>query len=227
MMADALALKIRAKKLGVLLRDARLVAGKSMKECAQAINVTSYMIGSYEKGDNSPSLPELEGLAFFLKVPLEHFWSSDSISKSHRVQYDRSNVTKTIPLRQRIIGATLRKSRQDQDMTMTDLADQAGISTNVLRSYERGEQPIPLPELEAMSAALELPLDTFRDQDGPMGKWFTEQEAAQRFLELPSELQAFIAAPVNQPYLELAQELSEMSLDKLRSVAESLLEITF
>jgi len=226
-MADTLALKIRAKKLGVLLRDARLVAGKSMKECAEAINVTSYMISSYEKGDNSPSLPELEGLAFFLQVPLEHFWSSDSISKSHRVQYDRSNVTKTIPLRRRIIGAKLRKARQDQDMTMTDLADQVGISTNVLRSYERGEQPIPLPELEVMSAALELPLDTFRDQDGPVGKWFARQEAAQRFLELPPDLQEFIAAPVNQPYLELAQQLSEMSLSKLRTVAESLLEITF
>jgi hypothetical protein len=60
-----------------------------------------------------------------------------------------------------------------------------------------------------------------------MGKWFAQQEAAQRFLELPVELQEFVAAPVNQPYLELAQELSEMSLDKLRSVAESLLEITF
>ncbi len=226
-MVDTLALKIRAKKLGVLLRDARQAAGKSMKDCAQAIDVTSYMISSYEKGDNSPSLPELEGLAFFLQVPLDHFWSKDSISMTHRDKFDRSNVNTIIPLRQRIIGVSLRKARQEQDMTMTDLADQVGISTSVLRSYERGEQAIPLPTLEAMASALDLPLKVFRDQDGPVGKWFAQQESIQDFLDLPLELQEFIAKPTNQPYLELAQRLSEMSLEKLRAVAEGLLEITF
>ena len=39
-------------------------------------------------------------------------------------------------------------------------------------------------------------------------------------------MQQFVSKPVNQPYLELAQRLSEMSVERLRSVAEGLLEIT-
>jgi len=46
-------------------------------------------------------------------------------------------------------------------------------------------------------------------------------------LELPLELRQFVAKPVNRPYLELAMKLSNMSRDKLRSVAEDLLDITF
>jgi hypothetical protein len=55
----------------------------------------------------------------------------------------------------------------------------------------------------------------------------SQQEAIQHFLELPLELQAFVSQPINKPYLELARKLSDMSTDKLRSVAEDLLDITF
>ena len=40
------------------------------------------------------------------------------------------------------------------------------------------------------------------------------------------ELQGFVCKPINRPYLELAVRLSEMSVEKLRGVAEGLLEIT-
>ena len=53
------------------------------------------------------------------------------------------------------------------------------------------------------------------------------EEAIQHFLELPMELRQFVALAVNRPYLELARKLSTMSRDKLRSVAEDLLDITF
>jgi hypothetical protein len=52
------------------------------------------------------------------------------------------------------------------------------------------------------------------------------EEAVQHFLEMPVELRQFVVMPVNRPYLELAMKLSNMSRDKLRSVAEDLLDIT-
>jgi hypothetical protein len=55
----------------------------------------------------------------------------------------------------------------------------------------------------------------------------TQQEEIRDFLQLPDEIQAFVCKPVNRPYLELALKLSNMSTDKLRSVAEGLLDITF
>ncbi len=54
-----------------------------------------------------------------------------------------------------------------------------------------------------------------------------QQKAIQEFLTLPNELQNFVSKPVNRPYLELAKKLSGMSTDKLRSLAEDILEITF
>jgi hypothetical protein len=48
----------------------------------------------------------------------------------------------------------------------------------------------------------------------------------QHFAELSPELQDFISKPINRPYLEIAQRLGEMSVEKLRAVAEGLLEIT-
>jgi hypothetical protein len=49
----------------------------------------------------------------------------------------------------------------------------------------------------------------------------------QEFSELPSELQQFVCKPINRPYLELAMRLSDLPVDRLRTVAEGLLEITY
>lgn len=225
-MAEQRSIEIRAKKLGILLRDARIAAGKSMKDCSNVIGVSSYMIGSFEKGENSPSLPQLEGLAYYLDVPLEHFWGEEVITGMDETRIDRSNLERLIPLRQRIIGAKLRKTRQETGTTMGELAETVGVTTYILRSYERGERPIPLPELEVMAQELETPIDEFKDQDGVVGQWAAQQRAIHQFMELPPEIQEFVSKPINSPYLELAKRLSEMPVGKLRSVAEGLLEIT-
>jgi hypothetical protein len=69
-------------------------------------------------------------------------------------------------------------------------------------------------------------VEAFFDQSGPIGKWMNEQETVDEFMQLPPELRAFVCMPVNRPYLELARNLSHLSTEKLRSVAEGLLDIT-
>jgi hypothetical protein len=64
------------------------------------------------------------------------------------------------------------------------------------------------------------------DQSGPIGLWMSRQKAIQEFLQLPPDLQDFVCKPINRPYLDLAIKLSGMSTDKLRAVAEDLLDIT-
>ena len=68
---------IRTKKLGVLIRDARLSARRSVQDCAEAIGVRTGIFRSYEEGVRSPSLPELEALVYYLDLPLDHFWSKE------------------------------------------------------------------------------------------------------------------------------------------------------
>jgi transcriptional regulator with XRE-family HTH domain len=111
-------------------------------------------------------------------------------------------------------------------MTIDDVSHKVGLSPNELENYEMGETPIPLPILEALALDLNRPVKVFQDRQGPIGKWETQQRAIQSFVELSIELQTFVTKPINRPYLELAQRLSEMSVEKLRGVAEGLLEIT-
>lgn len=216
---------LRAKRLGVLIRDVRLARGVPLKECAQALGISPRVLRAYERGERSPSLPELEALAYYFQVPLDHFWGSEILSD------DESPLTqlpleKLIALRHRIIGVRLRQLREERGLSLRELAEKAQLPEGRLRAYEYGEKPIPVPDLETLAAVLDVPLRDFLDREGPLGAWQRQQEEIARFLALPEELRAFVCKPVNRPYLELAQRLSEMDVNKLRQVAEGLLEIT-
>lgn len=207
------------------MRAARLAAGKTVAECAQAIGVSPETFETYEIGDRSPSLPELEALAYFLDVPIEHFWGREVISKGKR-SLDSLDIARLNALRQRVVGAMLRQTRLESSLSPEQLAEHAGISPGQLAAFEVGEEPVPVPVLESLAAALNRPIRDFQDSSGPVGAWIARQRALGQFSELPAELQEFISKPVNRPYLELAKRLSEMSVEKLRAVAEGLLEIT-
>ena len=215
---------IREKKLGLLIRDARLAERRSIKECADAIGVKPGLFRAYEEGRRAPSLPELETLVYYLKLPISQFWGREIRSDSSSIE--SLDTVRLIALRQRMIGALLRQERNNVNMSIRHLAIETGIKQARLNSYELGEHAIPVPELESILSVLGSRIETFFDQNGPVGQWMTSQRAMQKFLELPDEMQNFVCQPVNRPYLELAMKLSDMSREKLRSVAEGLLDIT-
>lgn len=218
------ALALRAKILGTLLQDARRSKGKDVEACAQAMGVSSDTYQAYESGKESPDLPELESLAFFLEIPVEHFWSNQPLTAEAKPAPD---VNRLKQIRQRIIGAMLRQSREEAGITIEQLSQQTGFEPEKLNQFESGKLPVPIPELEAICATLNHSVKEYIDQQGPVGKWNSRQHALQQFAEMPIELQAFISKPVNRPYLDLALRLSNMSVEKLRAVAETLLEITY
>jgi transcriptional regulator with XRE-family HTH domain len=216
---------IRTKKLGVLIRDARLASRRSVQDCAEAIGVTKGIFKSYEEGRRSPSLPELEALIYYLKLPLNHFWGNEAIS-------DDASPTAALDLprlllvRQRMIGALLRQEREKVNKSVRDLSHETGIPSSRIKAYELGERSIAVPDLEVLLAALDSRVERLFDESGPVGQWMSDQKAINDFLKLPADLRAFASQPVNIPYLELARKLSTMSTDRMRSVAEGLLDIT-
>jgi transcriptional regulator with XRE-family HTH domain len=216
---------IRKKKLGLLIKVARAAVKKEMHDCAAAMGVPLDVYETYERGESAPSLPEIELLAYFLNVPLDHFWGDELISNA-KVENDHFKPENIKFLRQRMIGVLLKQARLEAGKSLEQLSEDASIDLDKLDSYERGEAAVPLPELENLSLTLNRQIKDFHDRYGPVGVWAMEQRALQGVKELPPDLQAFVSMPINQPYLELAQRLSEMSVDKLRAVAEGLLEIT-
>jgi transcriptional regulator with XRE-family HTH domain len=217
---------LRSRKLGVLIRDARLAGRMTIPECARIAGVTPGIFRAWEQGRRSPSLPELEVLTYGLNLPLRRFWSKDATSDDGPVTA-KMNLPAYVGIRQRLIGALLRQVREKAGISLPALSELSGISTARLKSYELGERPIPLPELEGLASILGGQVEMLFDQTGPIGVWMVQQRAIQDFLQLSPDMQNFVCKPINRPYLELAIKLSNMSTDKLRSVAEGLLDITF
>jgi transcriptional regulator with XRE-family HTH domain len=224
MKLDAL-YSVRAKKIGVVLRSMRSTHGKSLEECAAAMAVSLEEYKLFERGEQSPSLPQLELMAYYLKIPLEYFWNNEiPAAESHNLE--GTNRSALLNLRNRVIGALLRNRRVGQNLSVPDLADKTGLSIEQLQTYETGRSAVPFAVLEVLCEAISCPVSTFQDDRGPVGSFFVQERSTRGFKNLSPELQKFVVQPINQPYLELAKRLSEMDVDKLRSVAEGLLEIT-
>lgn len=218
--------QIRKKKLGLLIYDARKSTRRSVEECAQATGTTPEQFQEFEKGNASPTLPQLELLALYLNIPLEHFWGRDSLSEASAPEglHDKDRLAL---LRNRVIGTSLRMARNSVNFSYREITEKTGIPEEQMKRYESGEVSIPLPELELLASSLDIPIEEFYDKRGPIGRWRSQQGTYQKFLDLPPEIQQFVSKPVNRPYLELAMRLSELSAERLRAVAEVLLEITY
>jgi transcriptional regulator with XRE-family HTH domain len=210
---------LRAKMLGALMREARLDAGKSLKETAALIGTGSSTLSSYEHGRKSISLPELEILAYHLEMPIRHFLSpsTDELEVGREI-----NPEIMIMLRRRMIGAMLRKARGERDLSIRQLAELADMPPSRLSAYERGERPISIPDLESLLEILVLPIEEFMNQEGPVGEWHRNQRAFEHFSKLPHDLRGFFIQPGNEPYLHIASRFSGLELDKLESVLEAL-----
>lgn len=218
---------IRQKKLAVLLRSARLARNRAEQECAEALNVPVATYLAYERGTQPISLPEVEIMAYLFDIPVDYFWGNTALSSQKGASTpEASTFANALGLRRRIIGARLRQARENSEMSIDTLSAMTGIAVADIQTYEALKADIPLPELELLVDALGMSMQQFVDQNGLVGRWMKEQQAIRQFLDLPPDLQEFVSKPVNQPFLELAQRLSEVNVDRLRNVAEGLLEIT-
>ncbi|HEY68677.1 MAG: hypothetical protein DRI79_01950 [Chloroflexi bacterium] len=218
-------LALRNRIIGLLLRDARERAGKTKRECADTLGVSTSTITAYEEGRKPISLPELEVLAYVLNTPITHFWEREP---KLAAQEKPPPLREVLALRHRIVGALLRQARLEAGISQRELAEVLGCSASRLSAYEHGERPIPLAELELLAQHLHLPLEHFLDhQEGPVGEWHRQEETWRRFCELPREVQEFVTKPINIKYLEVAMKLAQMPAGGLRAIAEGLLDITY
>ena len=218
-------LTLRNRIIGLLLRDARERADKTKRECATALGVSTSTVTAYEEGRKSISLPELEILAYITDTPTSHFWeyAPKLAAEEEPVQLDE-----ILALRHRIVGALLRQARLEANQTQKDLAKVLGCSSGSISSYEYGERPIPLAELELVAQHLNLRMEHFLDnQDGSVGEWHRQRDVWQRFRELSPETQEFVVQPININYIEIAMKLAQMPVGGLRDIAAGLLDITY
>lgn len=213
----------RARTLGALIRQARSHARRSVEECASILGLSPEEFAAAEAGEHVVSLPELEALAIYLDLPMAHFWGSYQLPQPRELDY-----AVLLALRHKIVGGLLRQSRLDAGQTADELAEAVELPVEQLLAYESGEQAVPYLLLEKLARQVGQPLDTFLDDArGPLGRHEAANERQRRFQELPPDVQSFVIRPANINYLETAMRLSELDVDKLRTIAASILEITY
>lgn len=216
---------LRGRIVGVLIRDARLAKGYAVEQLAGMMRVSQDEIVTWEFGQATPSLPQLELLAYWLEVPVSHFISGTQtlLDQSASRRIDQHEYRQ---IRDHMIGAEVRALRESAGFTLDYLAAQTGLSIELLNAYEFGAAPIPLSHLTTLASVLRVTVASFLEGNDRVGSFLQAQELFGTFLKMEPELRQFVAKPSSHPYLELARKLAEMDSQKLRQIAEDLLEIT-
>lgn len=217
--------QLRSRKLGGLIKDARQLVGRSVEHCADLMQITPQEFSAYETGEKSPSLPQLEILAYDFQIPLEYFWE-DLTQSDYPSPGKRLDLPVLVKIRNRMIATELRLEREGKQISLEEAAHKSGLDPQQLLAYENYQAEVPLHDLEALCAVYDCQVQDLWDKKGPVGRWVRGENDLSGYRHLTEELRSFISKPINRPYIEIAQRLSEMSVDKLRAVAEGLLEIT-
>lgn len=217
----------RAQRIGRTLAIQREINHKPVEETAKYLGISPDDWMRFETGDSSPSLPQLESLSYFFHVPLDIMLTDTAAGITKEV--DPSKVAALISLRDRIIAATIKRTRMEQNRSQNDLALSLETDEATITELESGKISIPLPDLEVICSELGISMKTLSSvQD-----MNSQQEANtipaknEESLSLPQDLYDFVANAANLPYIQLAKKLSEMDAGKLRGIAEGLLEITY
>lgn len=218
---------IRDRIIGILVKRARLEAGKSQRDCAEFLGCSPSTFSQYEQGSRGLSLPQLEALAHWFEVPLDSLWN-DRYAVSEEPEDESLPMEQLMQLRRKMLAVKVRKCREQSDLSQRQMSELLGCSTYLISQYERGARDIPLAELEIVAEHCGKSLDDFMDDETiPLGRAERQRRMLARLEELSPDVRDFALKPTNALYLRIAMQLSAMKADHLRQIAETLLDITY
>jgi transcriptional regulator with XRE-family HTH domain len=216
---------LRNKILGALLKHARLRAGRLPEDFAAAFDRPVEDVLAWESGQRGITLSELEVWAYLCGVPVSFFWDENALPSERSIE---EPVEPLMAIRRKMQGVLLRQSRLIAGLSLEDAARIVGVSPDYFDSCENGTDELTVAQLELAADVFELPVAAFWDEQlFPVSDEERRMRDAQRLAELPDDLREFVLKPSNTLYLRIAVELSGLSADTLRRIAETILDITF
>lgn len=113
-------------------------------------------------------------------------------------------------LRTKMVGALIRKSRQERGQSADDTAAAVGLNPSVLNEYESGKRGIPLPDLELLCYHLKVDIEDILAH-GP-----SSQEASQ-------EIKPDVLRPLRQRIIAAQlRQLRQEKMNEIEAVAEAI-----
>ena len=139
---------IRQKIVGTLVRHARQVAGRSQRELAASLHVSTYRFRQFENGERDMQLPQLETVSELCGVPLGYFFDESASPADQEIEILQTDKPR---LERKIMGALIRQARLNANQTQKACAERLGISSRRFAQYEYGQADIPPAELEMLA----------------------------------------------------------------------------
>ncbi|NLS77590.1 MAG: helix-turn-helix transcriptional regulator [Chloroflexi bacterium] len=214
-------LAIRRKILGIALRQARMARQRTPQELADLLGRAPEQIAEVERGARDLSLPELEAVAGYLQTSAEDLLAGRAPAETPEAP-SVASAAEARRLRDRIVGATLRKARAESGRSLEELAQLGEVSAEQLAGYERGAQAPSLWEMERLAAGLGLHFPTLAPLPAPQAAPAATPAATPEAAPAAPPA-AFAADASNAPFLRLALALSRLPAESRRALAEALL----
>jgi len=217
------ALRLRAKIVGVLIRQSRLAASRSIEDCADHLGVSPELARDWEYGDSAPSPPQLQDLASYLNVPVSAFWQDN---ERVAFQDELAETDGAAALRQQLRGGLLRVARGLKGISLERLSEMTAIDRSLLQAYESGQRAIPMNHLLILANSLDRDLEYFLG-GGQGSAPETEGETALTARAAKSEEECGVAVDrKTQGIIKLAVAFSQIPSEELQGIADALLAIS-
>lgn len=171
-------MQISTSYLSALERGLRKPSIQMLKRISEELNISVvYLVGGMDDAVNAEKLRfmresrslSLEDLSEISEIPLvtlKKFEAGTAVLSADDLQ--RLSEALNVPLRYFLdrgegnnLGAKLKKLRLDQGLTVTALAEKAGVSPGLITQIEKGQTTPLLPTLESIADALNTSVSYF------------------------------------------------------------------
>jgi transcriptional regulator with XRE-family HTH domain len=134
------------------------MAGKSMQDLADKLNVSLSAISKIEKGYRKIDQEQMITVANFLGCSMTDIFISEEEDDEVILSAWKKEIERRVQLNQnnglKIFGAGLRFIRSNKDMTLMEVAEAAGLTLSVYHRIEIGQREIYEQELFNIARAL-------------------------------------------------------------------------
>ena len=166
------------------IRMYRRLRGKSMQELADYINVSLSAISKIEKGYRRVDQEQLVKFAEFLDCPIQNLFVNEQSSQHEVVMAWRREQERRSKLNERnglkTLGAGLRQIRNEKNLTLIEVAENADMTLSVYHRIEMGQREVSEKEMKNLAKALKLPVDELKSQIKELDEKGSLEEIIQR-----------------------------------------------
>ncbi len=208
-------------QLAAGLLKAREARQLTLKSCSEQLGIPVSRLRNYEEGKYTPSLPEIETLAFIYGLPLSALFEPDEIDH-HVREPDADLLQQLMRIRGHIISTNLRMAFEKSGKSLRELNKETGLAISKVKKYLTNALEIPYDGLCALSAELGVDTLSLFDNESSMGQWHVMQERVSRFRMLPEDIQKEVIAEGRTELLRAANRLKDLDHHSLRALSEAL-----